>query len=142
MHTFPVDALANYHKLSSFKQHGFIVSEFCRSGSWGRYPGDKIKVSASLCSFLEVLESELSLCPFTSLTELSSLTLMDLRPLLLAGCQQRTVFSLERSPTFLGFHPSSSSFHLESQQLWGHLLSHCRSLLLLPFYLFYLKQER
>ena len=57
-------AITNYHKLSDFGQHNFIILQFYRSEVQSRSHWAKTKVLAGLCFFLEALGENLFPCFF------------------------------------------------------------------------------
>ena len=78
--------------------------------------------------------------PFQVIDRIWFLVVVELNPSVPAGCQVRTVPSFQRPPTLPGSCLPSSVPHLESQQLWGPFLLHCKSLL--PFLLIYLSHAK
>ena len=47
-YSFPISLVTKYHKLSSLKQHPFIISQFCRAEAWQRSKGLKLRFQEDL----------------------------------------------------------------------------------------------
>lgn len=62
VYQFSIAAVINYHKLSGFKQHKFIILQFCRSEFPQRSHWDKIEVQLGLLFLQESLKKNQFIC--------------------------------------------------------------------------------